>query len=158
MDQGPKGTKPSKGGVFFGAVRTGIVKGLRTVLMLVRIMVPIYLLVVLIKYSPVMPWLQDVARPLMSLFHLPADAAVPVVTGLFSDEYGVVAALGGFDFSAAAITTIAMITLAAHSVPVEAAVVQKIGFPGAAMAGLRLGTAVLTGILVGFIGTIGGMA
>lgn len=146
------GTGNSKLQIFTGALRRGVVKGLRTVWMLVRIMIPIYLLVVFIKYSPVMPWLEDVARPLMALFRLPPDAAVPVVTGFFSDEYGVVAALGGFDFTAASITTIAMITLAAHSVPVEAAVVQKIGFPGAAMAGLRLGTAFFTGILVGFLG------
>ena len=139
---------------FFTAVKVGAVKGLKTVLMLLKIMIPIYLLVVLIKYSPVMPWLEDVAAPVMKIFQLPPDAAVPVVTGFFSDEYGVVAALGGFNFSAAAITTIAMIALAAHSIPVETAVVQKIGLPGMSMAFLRLGTAVFTGIFVGWLGGV----
>lgn len=139
---------------FLTAVEDGIIKGLRTVLMLLKILIPIYLLVVLIKYSPVMPWLSEVAAPVMKIFRLPPDAAVPVVTGLFSDEYGVVAALGGFNFSMAAITTIAMITLAAHSIPVEAAVAQKIGLPATAMVLLRIGTAIFTGIFVGWLGGV----
>jgi Fe2+ transport system protein B len=139
---------------FLTAVKDGIFKGLKTVLMLLKILIPIYLLVVLIKYSPAMPWLQDVAAPVMKIFRLPPEAAVPVVTGLFSDEYGVVAALGGFNFSMAAITTIAMITLAAHSLPVEAAVAQKIGLPAGVMVLMRIGTAIFTGILVGWLGGV----
>jgi hypothetical protein len=139
---------------FLTAVKDGMIKGLKTVLMLLKILIPIYLLVVLIKYSPVMPWLQDVAAPVMKIFRLPPEAAVPVVTGLFSDEYGVVAALGGFDFSMAAITTIAMIALAAHSLPVEAAVAQKIGLPAGLMVSMRIGTAIFTGILVGWLGGV----
>jgi Fe2+ transport system protein B len=139
---------------FFTAVKDGAIKGLKTVLMLLKILIPIYLLVVVIKYSPVMPWLQDVAAPVMKIFRLPPEAAVPVVTGLFSDEYGVVAALGGFNFSMAAITTIAMIALAAHSLPVEAAVAQKIGLPAGVMVLLRIGTAILTGIFVGWLGGV----
>jgi Nucleoside recognition len=139
---------------FFTAVKDGIIKGLKTVLMLLKILIPIYLLVVVIKYSPVMPWLENVAAPVMKIFRLPPEAAVPVVTGLFSDEYGVVAALGGFNFSMAAITTIAMITLAAHSLPVEAAVAQKIGLPTVAMVLMRIGTAIFTGIFVGWLGGV----
>jgi Fe2+ transport system protein B len=139
---------------FLTAVKDGIIKGLKTVLMLLKILIPIYLLVVLIKYSPAMPWLQNVAEPVMKIFRLPPEAAVPVVTGLFSDEYGVVAALGGFNFSMAAITTIAMIALAAHSLPVEAAVAQKIGLPAGVMVLLRIGTAIVTGIFVGWLGGV----
>lgn len=139
---------------FFTAIKDGIIKGLKTVLMLLKILIPIYLIVVLIKYSPVMPWLENVAAPVMKIFRLPPEAAVPVVTGLFSDEYGVVAALGGFNFSMAAITTIAMITLAAHSLPVEAAVAQKIGLPTVAMVLMRIGTAIFTGVFVGWLGGV----
>jgi hypothetical protein len=137
------------------AVKRGIFKGLRTFGMLSRIVIPIYLAVVLFKHTVFMTWLQEAARPVMKLFQLPPDAAVPVITGMFADEYGAVAALGGFDFSSAAITTVAMIVLAAHGVPVEAAIAQKIGLPGGLMAALRLATAFLTGILVGFIGGLG---
>jgi len=139
---------------FFTTIKDGAIKGLKTALMLLKILIPIYLVVVLIKYSPVMPWLQDVAAPVMKIFRLPPEAAVPVVTGLFSDEYGVVAALGGFNFSMAAITTIAMIALAAHSLPVEAAVAQKIGLPAGVMVMMRIGTAIFTGIFVGWLGGV----
>lgn len=139
---------------FFTTIKDGAIKGFKTALMLLKILIPIYLVVVLIKYSPVMPWLQDVAAPVMKIFRLPPEAAVPVVTGLFSDEYGVVTAMGGFNFSMAAITTIAMIALAAHGIPAEAAVAQKIGLPAGAMVLIRLGTAIFTGIFVGWLGGV----
>lgn len=45
--------------IFFIAVKDGTIKGLKTGLMLLKIMLPIYFIVVLIKYSPIMPWLQN---------------------------------------------------------------------------------------------------
>ncbi len=140
--------------VFFAAVRDGAVKGLRTSIMLLKIMIPIYLLVVLIKYSPIMPWLQGVFQPAMTIFRLPGDAIVPIVTGLFTDEYGVIAAMKTFDFSMAQITTISMVILTAHSLPVESALARKIGFPPGKLAVFRLMLAVLVGMLVGWLGEV----
>jgi len=139
---------------FFLAVRTGAFKGLKTGLMLLKIMLPIYVLVVLLKYSPVMPWLQEGFAPVMKLFNLPGDAAVAVITGFFTDEYGCVAAMSGFSFSAASITTIAMVTLMAHSIPVESAVAQKIGFPAGWLIIYRAFMAVLVGIFIGWLGGV----
>jgi len=110
--------------------------------------------VVLIKYSPVMPWLEKIFQPAMKIFNLPADAVVPIVTGAFTDEYGVVAAMGGFDFTTASITTIAMISLAFHSLPVETAVSHKIGFPALPFVAFRFVAAVVTGVLVGWLGGV----
>lgn len=101
-----------------------------------------------------MPWLNEVCKPAMTLFNLPAEAVVPIVTGLLSDEYGVATALQNFNFTTAQITTVAMIALVAHSLPVEAAVTHKIGMPAIKFTLFRIVFAVLTGILVGWIGGI----
>jgi hypothetical protein len=85
----------------------------------------------------------------MHVFALPGDAAVPIVTGVFSDEYGVVAAMSGFDFSAAQITTIAMIILCFHTIPLEAAIGHQIGFNPAKYTAYRFVMAVATGVIVG---------
>jgi Fe2+ transport system protein B len=139
---------------FFLAIKDGTIKGLQTGLFLLKIMIPVYLVVVLIKYSPVMPWLERIFTPAMKVFNLPADGVVPIIAGVFTDEYGVIAAMSGFDFTTAGITTIAMISLTFHSIPVESAIAQKIGFPALPFGIFRLFSAILIGILVGWLGGV----
>ncbi|MDR1953561.1 MAG: nucleoside recognition domain-containing protein [Clostridiales Family XIII bacterium] len=136
------------------AVKDGAIKGLKTGWMLIRIMLPVYIAVVFLKYTPVMPFLERTLEPVMKLFRLPANAALPIVAGIFSDEYAVVAALEGFDFSKAAITTIAMIALCFHSIPVETVLARKIGFAPGGVAAYRFILAIVTGIAVGFLGSV----
>lgn len=141
---------------FITAVKDGTIKGIKTGIMLLKIMLPVYFVVVLIKYSPIMPWLQEMFEPSMSLFRMPGNAIVPIVTGIFTDEYGVIAAMRSFDFTMAQITTIAMIALTAHSLPVESALAQKIGFPPVKLAVFRIVLAIIIGLLVGWLGGITG--
>ncbi len=140
--------------IFVSIVKDGIIKAIKTGLMLFKIMIPIYLLVVVLKYSPVMEWLSNILEPVMKIFNLPPEASVPIITGIFTDEYGVIAGINSFDFSSASITTIAMIALMAHSLPVESALAQKIGYPAGKIVLLRVTMAVITGVMVGWIGGI----
>jgi hypothetical protein len=139
---------------FITAIKDGAIKGIKTGVMLLKVMIPIYAIVVIIKYSPIMELLESTFAPAMRFFNLPGDAVVPIISGLFTDEYGVVAAMSSFDFSKAAITTIAMITLTAHSLPVESAIGKKIGFPVGIVTAYRLIMAVLVGVLIGWLGGI----
>lgn len=138
--------------LFLKALKDGLMKALKTGIMLLKIVLPVYAIVVLVKYSPIMPWLQDLCAPAMAIFNLPAEAVVPIVTGIFTDEYGVATALGNFDFTTAQITTVAMVVLVAHSLPVEAAVTQKIGMSALKFTLFRIVFAIFTGILIGWIG------
>lgn len=135
-------------------LRDGIFKALKTALMLLKIMIPIYLVVVILKYSPVMEWISSLFEPVMKIFNLPSEASVALIMGIFTDEYGVIAAMKSFDFSMATITTIAMIALMAHSLPVESALAKKIGYPVGKVLALRITMAILTGILIGWLGGV----
>lgn len=106
---------------FASSVKTGIIKGFKTTGMILKIVIPVYILVVLIKYSPIMIFLQNLFSPFMKFFNLPGDAIIPLITAFFTDEYSTIAAMSTFDFTTAEITTIAMMALVAHSIPVEAA-------------------------------------
>ena len=139
---------------FLGAIKDGAIKGIKTGAFLLKIMIPIYILVVFIKYSPAMPFLEMVFTPAMKIFKLPADAAVPIITGIFTDEYGAVAAMGGFGFTSAEITTIAMISLTFHSIPVETAIARKIGFPATFFLAYRFIIAIGIGLLTGWLGGV----
>lgn len=140
--------------LFAATVRDGAVKGVKTVLMLLKIVLPVYAAVVLLKYSPIMPFLQDLFAPTMKFFHLPGDGIVPLITGFFTDEYSTIAVMGTFDFTKAQITTIAMFVLVAHSMPVESAIAQKIGLSAAKFAVFRIFSAIAVGLLVGWIGGV----
>ncbi|MDR3225503.1 MAG: nucleoside recognition domain-containing protein [Clostridiales Family XIII bacterium] len=129
----------------------GFLKGLKTGGFLLRIMIPVYLVVVFLRYTPVIPFLQEYLAPVMRIFSLPGDAAIPIVAGIFSDEYGVVAAMQGFDFSAPTITIIAMIILCFHTIPLEAALGQTMGFHPAKYSLYRLALAVTTGLFIGWL-------
>jgi len=138
--------------LFASTIRDGAIKGVKTAAMLLKIVLPIYAAVVIIKYSPIMPFLQDLFSPAMKFFHLPGNGIVPLITGFFTDEYTTIAVMSTFDFTTAQITTIAMFVLVAHSIPVESAIAQKIGMSAAKFAVFRILSAIAVGLLVGWIG------
>ena len=140
--------------MFLGAVKEGFIKGLKTALMLLKIMIPIYVLIVVLKHTPVFDLLADFFRPAMAIFNLPGDAIIPIISGIFGDEYTVIAAMSAFSFDKAAITTIAMMILSCHSIPVETAITLKIGMPAWKITIYRFVLSILTGLFVGFLGGI----
>ncbi len=135
-----------------GAVLDGCIKGVKTAFFLLKIIVPVFILVTLLKYSFLMPLLQEALGPVMAIFNLPADAGVPIVTGFFADEYAASTAMRSFEFGVGASTTIAMIIIVAHSLPVELAIAKKIGLPGFGFLVFRIVAAALIGIAVGWLG------
>jgi hypothetical protein len=137
---------------FLIVARDGALKGLKTGLMLLKIMLPVYILVVLIKYSPLMPFLVDLFAPAMALLDMPGEAATPIIAGILSDEYGCIAAMQGFSFSAAVVTTIAMVNLCFHSIPVESAINSRIGFAVWQIILFRFCLAVVVGLVVSWLG------
>ncbi len=133
-------------------LKTGFMKALKTTLMLMKVVLPVYALVVIIKYSPVMDFLQRAFEPAMSFFNLPADAAISLITGLFTDEYGAIAAASQFEFTSWELTTIAMIGLVCHSLPVEYALSKRIGLPAGKFVVYRLFAATIIGALMAGLG------
>ncbi len=141
--------------VLIGTVlKIGTWKALKTAFMLLKIIVPIYILVTIFKYSKGMEWTTMILEPVMGIFNLPGEAAVPIIAGIFTDEYGAIAGINSLDFAAPAITTIAMITLMFHSIPVESVLAQKIGYSASKIILLRFFMAIIAGLLVGWMGVL----
>jgi spore maturation protein SpmB len=136
------------------AIKIGFFKAIKTVIMLLRIVLPVYALVVVVRYSPLMPFLQDTFAPAMGLFGLPGDAIIPIVTGAFTDEYGAIAVMNQLVLTSAQVTTIAIMVMMAHTIPVEAAIAQKVGLNWGKFTIFRIAMAILSGLLVGWMGGI----
>ncbi len=140
--------------MLFTAIKTGFIKAIKTTLMLLKIVLPVYALVVIFTHTPGMAFLQDIFTPAMKLFNLPGDGIIPIVTGAFTDEYSAIAVMKQITLSTAQITTVALIVGVAHGVPVEAAIAQRMGLNFVKFTGFRILAAILVGILIGWLGVV----
>ncbi|MFA5634832.1 MAG: nucleoside recognition domain-containing protein [Anaerovoracaceae bacterium] len=135
-------------------IKDGTIKAVKTTLTLMKVVLPVYAFVVIIKYSPVMAFLERLFEPAMRFFLLPGEAVVPLITGLFTDEYGAIATASQFGFTTAEITTIAMIGLVCHSLPVEYALSRQIGLPAGRFVLFRVFGAVIVGLAISRLGGV----
>lgn len=135
---------------FLFVLYAGLKKGLRTAGLLLLIIIPVFIVTTIIKHSELLEYLSDILSPVMSVFNLDGEALVPIIAGVFGDEYSVVAAFKSFNFSSFTITTVSMIILCFHSIPVETGVSKLIGFSMIKVFIFRLCLAVFSGIITGF--------
>lgn len=135
-------------------LKTGFIKAIKTTLMLMKVVLPVYAFVVLIKYSPIMGLLESLFAPAMMMFRLPSEAAIPLITGFFTDEYSTIAVTNQFDFTTFEITSIAMINLMCHSLPVEFALSKRIGLPAGKFLLFRVAAALVIGLILAFVGGV----
>ena len=55
--------------------------------LVIKIVLPVYIIVSLLTYTPVIPWLSDSLSPFMSFLGLPGEAALPLVLGALVSFY-----------------------------------------------------------------------
>ncbi|SFQ94986.1 nucleoside recognition domain-containing protein [Desulfoscipio geothermicus] len=128
--------------------KRGLQKGILTTWHLARVIVPVYLVVTLLKYTPVMGWIAGLFAPVMRFFGLPGEASLVLVLGKLLNIYAALGAISSLDLTGREITIIAAILLLSHSLPVESAVSGRTGVSGLLMTALRLIMGVLAGLTV----------
>ena len=136
------------------SIKKGLISGFKTCWFLIKVIIPVYLFITVLKHTPAMDWLVVLFTPFMGAFGLPGEAALPVITGLMLDEYGVIAAMGAVGLTGYSVTIVAVMTLISHSLFVEGAIVRKLGLPVIFFTAYRLSAAVLAGLALNFIGVV----
>lgn len=136
------------------SIKNGFISGLKTCWFLIKVIIPVYLFITILKNTPAMDWLVIVFTPLVGAFGLPGEAALPLITGMMLDEYGVIAAINAVGLTGYAIAVVAVMTLIAHSLFVEGAIVKKLGHSVTFFTAYRLIAAVLMGLALNFIGVV----
>ncbi|NIO74315.1 MAG: hypothetical protein GTN69_00105, partial [Armatimonadetes bacterium] len=86
-------------------------------------------------------------RPTMKIFGLPGEAAIVLLTGWFASIYAALGALNALELSSSAVTQIGLMLLICHALPMEWAVLQKMGARAARITFMRLALSVLVGVL-----------
>ncbi|MEW6274012.1 MAG: nucleoside recognition domain-containing protein [Bacillota bacterium] len=134
-----------------GTFKRGLHKGVSTTWELTKVVIPVYLVVTFLKYTPVLGWVTGACAPVMRLFGLSGEAAVPLVLGNLLNLYAAVGAITTLDLSSREITILAIMLLIAHNLLVESAVSGRTGVNALVMAFFRLGLAFLCGLVLNLV-------
>jgi len=140
--------------MLLSSVKTGLKKGVETTWLLAKVMVPVYVLVTILKHTPIIDWIAVLFAPIMGIFGLPGEAAIVLVIGNVLNLYAAIGALKAIELSAMQITILAMMLSFSHSLLVETAVIKKLGFKVSHNLIIRMGLAVIAGVIMGRVGAL----
>ena len=110
----------------------------RTTLWLLKIMIPISLAVRLLQYYGVIEWVAQYLNPLFQYMGLPGASAIAFLTGASVTTYACLAVMLSMHLTLRQATIIAIMVLICHALPMECAVVKKVGSKPFKMAVLRI--------------------
>ncbi len=135
-------TKPEAGpgiaGRIKSAVAGGIGSGLKTMLFLIKITVPVSLGVTLLQWSGLLLHLARFMAPLMSFLGLPGEAALVLISGMLLSNYSAIAVMGTLSLTMREVTILAIMALTAHNLIVETTVMKKTGSSAIKMVSMRI--------------------
>lgn len=96
-------------------LNSGIQKGWRGFLWMLKIIVPISFLTVLLEYSGWIHYIDFIIKPAMNLLNLPPMAALPLIVGMLTGIYGGIASMVVLPLTSNEMTLIAIFLLISHN-------------------------------------------
>lgn len=127
-------------------IKKGFYKGLQTVWVLVKAIIPIYIIVSILSKTPVLGFLANLTKPIMNLVGLPGEAATAIVIGNLLNIYAAIGAMGALNLNTKEITTIALMILISHSLFVETAIIKKTGIKVTSLVLIRILGSIIAGM------------
>jgi hypothetical protein len=100
--------------------------GVRAFLKLMLIVAPVYTLVTILKYTPVIRVFAEFMSPLMKHFGLPGEAALALILGNVINLYAGLGAVTALKITTAQLTVLSLMLLLSHSQILETAVFFQI--------------------------------
>lgn len=134
-----------------GTIKRGFNVGLQTTWSLGKIIFPVTLIVGILQYTVVIEWMVWLVSPLMGLFGLPGEAAIPLVLGNVLNLYAAIGAILTLDLTVKEVFIIAMMLSFCHSLLVETSIAKKVGVSIWVAAGIRVLLAAISGWLIHMI-------
>ncbi len=119
---------------------------LRSSLLILKLVVPLYLLADILLHYDLLSRISFLFTPLTSLLHLPAEAAMALAGGMLLNLYAAIAFAAPLGLSPYQWTVLGVFLGVCHSLPVESAVMQRLG--------VRVGYSVLLRVVMAFVCTL----
>ncbi|QCJ44074.1 hypothetical protein FAY30_20380 [Bacillus sp. S3] len=138
------------------SIKKGLLVGLKTTWTLGKVIFPVTLIVAVLQYTPVLPWVMKMISPIMELIGLPGDAAIPLVLGNFLNLYAGIGAILTLDFSVKEVFILAVMLSFSHNLFIESSVAMKAGVKLWVVLVTRPGLALLSAIVINLVWHGGG--
>ena len=127
-------------------MRATLQKALDSAWMILKFVIPIYLLADVLYYYDVLHHVAFLLEPVTRWIGLPPEAALALISGMSLNLYAGIAFAAPLDMSPQQWTVLAVFLGIAHSLIVESAVMKQLGLSAWYVYGLRMIVAVLAGI------------
>lgn len=128
--------------------RLGMLKTLKTTLLMAKIIFPVTLFVVILERLALLNAIALFFSPWLSIFGLPGEASLPVLLGFFVNIYAAMGAIVVLELSAREITVLSLMILTSHSLLLEAPVLGFAGLSPLRSILLRIAAGLLLGYTV----------
>ncbi|WP_110928487.1 nucleoside recognition domain-containing protein [Bacillus massiliglaciei] len=132
------------------SVKKGLIAGLQTTWTLGKVIFPVTLIVSVLQYTPVLPWVIDLIAPLMGLIGLSGDAAIPLVLGNFLNLYAGIAGILSLDLTVKEVFILAVMLSFSHNLLIETSVAMKVGVKLWVILAVRIGLALTAAAAINF--------
>jgi len=142
--------------LFVQTLRRGINSGLKTTFELGKVIFPVTLVVSLLQHTPVLPILIDWMSPVMQIFGLPGEAAVPLVLGNLLNIYAAIGAILSLKFTVKEVFILAIMLSFSHNLLIETSVALKSGVKLWVVLSVRLGLAFFSAVIIHLVWSEGG--
>lgn len=139
-----------------GTLAKGLKTGLMTTWTLGKVIFPITLVVNILQFTPVLPWVIALISPIMGIFGLSGDAAIPLVIGNVLNLYAAIGAILSLELTVKEVFILAMMLSFSHNLFVESIVATKVGVKMWVILAVRLGLAITAGIVINLVWQGGG--
>ncbi|WP_251554932.1 nucleoside recognition domain-containing protein [Neobacillus muris] len=113
--------------MLFDSLKRGLLSGLKTTWTLGKVIFPVTLIVSILQYTPVLPWVIKLISPLMKLIGLSGDAAIPLVLGNFLNLYAAIGAILTLDLTVKEVFILAVMLSFSHNLFIESGVAMRAG-------------------------------
>ena len=133
------------------SLKNGGLVGLKTTWSLGKVIFPITLIVVLLQYTPVLPWVMEKISPYMKLLGLSGDAAIPLVLGNFLNLYAGIGGILSLDLTVKEVFIVAVMLSFSHNLLIESTVAAKVGVKIWLIVAVRIGLALISAFVINLV-------
>ena len=137
-------------------LKRGLLAGLKTTWTLSKIIFPITLLVVILQYTPILPWIIDIISPFMGLLGLRGEAAIPLVLGNALNLYAGIAGILSLELTVKEVFILATMLSFSHNIFIETGVALRVGVKLWVVLVVRFGLAILSAMIINLVWQGGG--
>jgi len=139
-----------------GTLKNGLLAGLKTTWTLSKIIFPITLIVVILQYTPVLPWIIEIISPFMGLLGLRGEAAIPLVLGNALNLYAGIAGILSLELTVKEVFILATMLSFSHNIFIETGVALRVGVKLWVVLVVRFGLAILSAVIINLVWQGGG--